>query len=228
MLETLRLGRLVGSHLGDIRSLWHAQLAIDSAQLPLWASSFRCVLICECMNASSIPTATCLPGVLVPAERWTNHIHLSTQQRSPLAGELLFISLVSALTAGVFLPAKRWSDSLSDIGGGGYPHVALEAELPARQKQWATNTVPMSTQSNSRYAAHGRMGGTTGVFSFPSNPNKRPILSHDTLTSRSMRGGSGSKGPPVFCLETACWLMEVAWQVGVQHRPRCRQKGYIY
>lgn len=33
-----------------------------------------------------------------------------------------------------------------------------------------------------------------------------------------MGGSSGSKGSPVFCLETACWLMEVAWQVGGQHR----------
>lgn len=61
------------------------------------------------------------------------------------------------MTAGVFLPAKRWSDSLSDVGGGGYPHVALEAELPARQKQWATSAPPTSLQSSSRCAAHGGM-----------------------------------------------------------------------
>ena len=53
------------------------------------------------------------------------------------------------MTAGVFLPAKRWSDSQSDIGGGGYPHVALEAELPARQKQWPTSTPPARTATQS-------------------------------------------------------------------------------
>ena len=33
----------------------------------------------------------------------------------------------------IFLPGKRWSES--DVGGGGYPHVSMESELPDIQRR---------------------------------------------------------------------------------------------
>lgn len=102
--------------------LWHAELSLESLQLPYWASSFR---------------------------------------SSP--GELLFISTCCYLATLIFLPARRWTEA--EVGGGSLPHACMESELGELERR----------------------------------QRRRPFLQ--------------SKGPqPVFCLETACWLMEAAWQ----------------
>lgn len=71
---------------------------------------------------------------------WLTELQLDTLQVPFWAGsfqmtggELFFVSMCCYAMAFIFLPAKRWTGH--DVGGGGHPHVCMEAELDKLRKK---------------------------------------------------------------------------------------------
>jgi hypothetical protein len=111
-------------------------------------------------------------------------------------GKLLFTSVMCYALAFVFLPPPLRTPA-------DRPHLMVGLESGLAELALSGNWAWKSSRRARRRAAHAGYGAAQ--------------------TAEDRRYAQTLPPPPIFCLETACWLLEASYQVGTRAPPRQRK-----
>ena len=136
-------------------------------------------------------------------------------------GKILYVTVCSLVAAFIFLPASPGNDS-------------IESETPAHR---SAKSIDRELQKGDKRQVVTLAKYTNSWRVFPLPIERKSVLHHQPVPSKvlppdafeldidgipreaSFRRGIIYRGRymPVFCLETACWLLEAAWQAYYSH-----------
>ena len=137
-------------------------------------------------------------------------------------GKILYVTVCSLVAAYIFLPATSGNDS-------------IESETSPENRTASTIDRDLQRQDKRQVVTLAKYTHSWRVFPLPIE--RKAVLYHPPVSSKilppdafelsvdghkreaSFRRGIVYKGKymPVFCLETACWLLEAAWQAYYSH-----------
>jgi len=137
-------------------------------------------------------------------------------------GKILYVTVCSLVAAYIFLPAASVNDS-------------IESETSPENRTASTIDRDLQRQDKRQVVTLAKYTHSWRVFPLPIE--RKAVLYHPPVSSKilppdafelsvdgqkrkaSFRRGIVYKGKymPVFCLETACWLLEAAWQAYYSH-----------